>query len=137
MDSRRFKMLGDAEYTPRLRRFGWQLLVDPRARVFCKPNDVPSGFRKMPVSKKLREAFLNPYGPYNVRRRIHITFANAPTWFHGVFALTMFYLRAIAKINAEGTWGQKRKERPLAETLPNEMIVNLYSASPTLVDPTL
>src|SRR5437773_318747 len=45
MDSKHFPNFGDAEYTPRLKRASWQLLIDPRARVFCQPNSVPPRVR--------------------------------------------------------------------------------------------
>jgi GT2 family glycosyltransferase len=32
---------GDAQFTMRLRRAGWRLVVDPRARVWCEPNTNP------------------------------------------------------------------------------------------------
>ena len=115
MDSKRFKMLGDAEYTPRLKRMGWNLLIDPRARVFCKPNDAAKGFRSMSLSAKVRETFFNPSGPYDVRRRLHMVLENAPSTIHGIAAFIIFYFRAAIGKNAEGQWGQKRNERPLAE----------------------
>lgn len=55
--------VGDAEWTPRLRRAGYRLLVDPRARVVCAPNaEVPS-----PWSGGLagvRHALTDPLSPY-------------------------------------------------------------------------
>ena len=45
MDAKHFPNFGDAEFTPRLRRKGWRLLIEPRARVFCQPNDLPPRVR--------------------------------------------------------------------------------------------
>src|SRR5687768_12613568 len=53
MDEKRLIHYGDAEYTPRMRRLGWNLLIEPTARVFNKPNDLTTGFRKLPLVSKL------------------------------------------------------------------------------------
>ena len=117
MNSGKFKMYGDCEYTPRMKRNGWQLLVEPSARVFCKPNDQLTGFRKMPTTKKLREAFLNPYGPYHVGRRIRMNFGNAPNRFQALISLPIFYARAALGINVEGKWAENQNEEPLVNTV--------------------
>lgn len=58
--------VGDAEWTPRLRRAGWRLLVDPRARVACAPNtDVPSPWTGGLAG--VRRALTDPLSPYCLR----------------------------------------------------------------------
>ncbi|MBV9242814.1 MAG: glycosyltransferase family 2 protein [Acidobacteria bacterium] len=42
---------GDAEFTPRLRKRGWRLLIDPHARVFNQPNEEPPKMSKMSMSE--------------------------------------------------------------------------------------
>ncbi|QYO62160.1 16S rRNA (guanine(966)-N(2))-methyltransferase RsmD [Leptolyngbya sp. 7M] len=47
MRSDRYPNFGDAEYTPRLKRNGWRLLIDPGSKVYCQPNTVPAKVMKM------------------------------------------------------------------------------------------
>jgi GT2 family glycosyltransferase len=115
MDSRKFPQYGDAEYTPRMRRLGWKLLIEPRARVFCKPNDPPSGFRNLSATEKVHKLFLDRYGPYSLKRRINTTLAAAPNLIEGVLALVVFALRVIVGKSQEGEWGARQPEPPLSE----------------------
>lgn len=122
MDSKHFLNFGDAEYTPRLKRAGWQLLIDPRARVFCQPNVSPSGFRKLSISKKFREIFLKAGGPYSIRRRFYTTVGGAPNKFQGLMAFHIFFIRVLLGKNIEGKWGQHQVEPPLSEVFADAVI---------------
>ncbi|QQS33114.1 MAG: glycosyltransferase family 2 protein [Acidobacteriota bacterium] len=115
MDSKRFPQYGDAEYTPRLRKLGWKLLVEPRARVFCKPNDPPSGFRNLPLTEKFRRLFSDPFGPYSLRRRFNATMAVAPNKVEGLAAVVIFGIRVILGISQESRWAASQPEPPLSE----------------------
>lgn len=115
MDSKRFPQYGDAEYTPRLRKLGWKLLVEPRARVFCKPNDPPSGFRYLPLTEKFRCLFSDPFGPYSFRRRFSATMAVAPNKAEGLLAVAIFGIRVILGISQESSWAAGQPEQPLSE----------------------
>ena len=57
MDEKRFVQYGDAEYTPRMKRNGWKLLIEPKARVFCKPNDESVRLRDLPKLEMLKDTF--------------------------------------------------------------------------------
>ncbi|MEP6847687.1 MAG: glycosyltransferase family 2 protein [Acidobacteriota bacterium] len=107
---------GDAEYTPRMRRKGWRLLIEPRARVFCKPNDETTGFRHLSLTRMLRELMSPPTGAYSVRRRIYANLAAAPNRLQGLLALPIFYFRVLLGINSEGRWGDAQPEKPLRDT---------------------
>ncbi len=113
---------GDAEYTPRMRRRGWTLLIDPDARVFCKPNDQISGFRKMPLSKQIHAIFRNPSGPYSLQRRFYSTVGGAPNVIVGTLAVGIFYLRVLLGISQESSWAISQPEPPLSETFAAAMV---------------
>ncbi len=116
MNARRYPMFGDAEYTPRLRRRGWDLLVDPRARVFCQPNTIPPRVRRMSTREKIDALFLNLEHTQNLRRRFYAYWDGAPSKPAGVAAFFVFLLRVLLGKNTEGAWGRLQEEAPLSET---------------------
>lgn len=122
MDEKRFDQYGDAEYTPRMRRRGWRLLIEPRARVFCKPNDLVTGFRKLPFRKKFEAIFTNVTGPYSLKRRLNMSFGGAPNLLQGILAIPIFFIRYLLGRNIEGSWGMAQDEKPLAETFASSVI---------------
>lgn len=122
MDEKRLVQYGDAEYTPRMRRAGWKLLIEPRARVFCKPNVVITGFRKLPISQKINEVFRKPTGPYSLHRRIYTTLGSAPNRVEGLIAIPIFFIRFLLGKSIEGKWAANRPERPLAESFAGRVV---------------
>ena len=122
MDERRLVQYGDAEYTPRMRKRGWRLLIEPKARVFCQPNVVPAGFRKMPLRKKLTEMFFKPTGSYSIHRRVYTTLFGAPNRLEGILALPLFAVRVFLGKNQEGAWGFRQYEPPISETFASRIV---------------
>ncbi len=122
MDEKRLVQYGDAEYTPRMRRRGWRLLIEPRARMFCKPNDPATGFRKLPLTKKFRHFFFDPASPYSFRRRVYASFGGAPNFVEGVLAIPIYYFRLLIGKNVEGMWALKQPEEPLSKTFSAAVI---------------
>jgi GT2 family glycosyltransferase len=101
MDSRRFPNFGDAEFTPRLKRLGWELLIDPRARVFCQPNCLPARVRSMGPVKMFNALVLDLKNSHNLRRRLYEYLAGAPTKIHGLAAFVTFLFRAVTGTGSE------------------------------------
>lgn len=93
MNSERYPNLGDAEYTPRLRKKGWKLLIEPRARVFCQPNTPPPKFSEMSWSKKLDALLFNLGHHHNLRRRFSMHIDCAPSKFQGFTSFFIFWTR--------------------------------------------
>jgi GT2 family glycosyltransferase len=124
MNEKKFPQFGDAEYTPRMRRHGWKLLIEPRAHVFCKPNEVVAGFRKLPYQQQFRELFIKATGPYSIKRRFNATVYGGPSKIQGLIAFFIFFIRKVAGINIEGSWGISIAEKPLSETYSNAVIRN-------------
>ncbi len=122
MDEKRLPQFGDAEYTPRMRKRGWRLLVEPRARVFCKPNEIVAGFRKLSLTKQIDHLFLNRTSPYSIRRRIYGSLGGAPNLLQGMFALPVFIGRILIGRSQESSWSLTRKEPPLSQTYASAVV---------------
>jgi GT2 family glycosyltransferase len=116
MNSSRYPNFGDAEYTPRLKRKGWRLLIEPRARVFCQPNNVPAKITKMPLRQKFDALVFNLGHIHNLRRRLYSNLDGAPNKMQGLLAFAVFFIRLILRKNAEGNWANSQTEKPLYET---------------------
>lgn len=115
MNSKRFPNFGDAEYTPRLRKNGWRLLIEPRARVFCQPNNVPASVTRMPIRQKFNALFVDLKQIQNLRRRFYSYWDGAPNKIAGLIGFLMFFVRLVFRKNAEGDWAFRQNEKPLAE----------------------
>jgi GT2 family glycosyltransferase len=124
MDEKRFPHFGDAEYTPRMRRRGWRLLIEPRARVFCQPNNRPPKISRMPFKKFVKTLFLDLGNTHSLRRRFLATWCGAPNRFEGMLAFPVFFIRWLFGKNIEGNYAQQIKEKPLAETFSDKIIQN-------------
>lgn len=122
LNEKRYPHYGDAEYTPRMRRKGWRLLIEPRARVFCQPNNLPPRLRKMPVKKLFKTLFVDKGNPHSLYRRFWGNIDGAPNRIEGVTAFVMFFLRLLAQRNAEGSWALNTQEKPLAETFADKIV---------------
>lgn len=115
IDSKTFPMVGDGEFSPRLKRCGFKLMVDPRSRVFCQPNTLPPSVSLMPFWKRFGALFGASTQPHNLRRRFHMLIRTAPSPILGLLAFGMFLLRAAIGRSYEGEWGLQAAEPPLAE----------------------
>jgi hypothetical protein len=122
MDSRRYPNFGDAEYTPRLRRLGWKLLIDPRARVFCQPNNIPARVVRMTFRERFDALFLNLGHIHNLRRRLYSNLDGAPTRLHGATAFVVFFVRLLLRRNAESAWAVSQSETPLRELYADALV---------------
>jgi GT2 family glycosyltransferase len=122
MDEKRLPQYGDAEYTPRMRKAGWTLLIDPGARVFCKPNDIPERVARMPVRKLVSKIFFDPYHPHSLKRRLNTSVGSAPNKLQGYAAVLVFFARVLLGRNVEGNWALSQTEPPLSETYRNQTV---------------
>jgi len=115
MDEKRLPQYGDAEYTPRMRKAGWRLFIDPRAKVFCKPNDVPERISKMGMRRMAATMLFDPHHPHSLRRRLNMIVGSAPNQLEGYAAFVIFFVRVLLGRNIEGRWAMEQTERPLSE----------------------
>lgn len=123
MNSKRYPNFGDAEYTPRLRKLGWWLLIEPRARVFCQPNTLPPRIRAMGLRKMFSAMFVDLGNVHNLRRRLYANLDSAPSKSQGFTAFSVFLLRAaVGRSNEQVQTGETAGEPPLSETFSSAVI---------------
>jgi len=92
MNPTKLAQYGDAEFTPRIRKNGWQLLIEPRARVFCQPNYAPKKVLKLPWKEQINLLLFEKKNSHNLIHRFHFYLASAPTKAQGFTAYWIFYL---------------------------------------------
>ena len=117
MDSKRYPNFGDAEFTPRLRKAGWKLLIDPRARIFCQPNAFPARVRNKGLRQLFYDLVIDLKNIHNLRRRLYGNLDGAPTRIQGLIAFMMFFVLTLTGRTSERQeWAKAQPERPLSET---------------------
>lgn len=122
MNAERFPHFGDAEYTPRMRRNGWKLLIEPRAKIFCQPNISPPRLRSMSYKKLFHTLFVDKINGHSFRKRLYANLDGAPNRTEGVAAFFIFYIRLLIGKNAEGSWASRQIEKPLSETCRDKIV---------------
>jgi hypothetical protein len=116
MNSKRYPNFGDAEYTPRLKRGGWQLVIDPRARVFCQPNTPPPRLRQMGMREIYRHLIGDLGRGHNLRRRLYANLDGAPSRIQGLLAFSVFLAHGVVGSRPESeAWAAAHPEPPLRE----------------------
>ena len=88
---------GDAEFTTRLRRSGWRLLIEPRARVFCQPNPEHVSITTQPLSKQVDLLFRKRSSGMNVMHQLRQSIHTAPNRLSGLAAFTAFYANIVRR----------------------------------------
>jgi GT2 family glycosyltransferase len=123
MNSKRYPNFGDAEYTPRLKRGGWKLLIDPRSRVFCQPNTIPPRVRNKGMKALINDLFIDLKNVHSLRRRWYSYIDGAPSKLKGAIAFVSFFVRAaIGRSPESAAFGENRAEPPLKETFRSAVI---------------
>jgi GT2 family glycosyltransferase len=80
MDAKRFPFgWGDAQYFARLRKRGWKLLIEPKARVWCEPNTYPPGLHTQDFKKVASILFSDRRHPANLQRQFIARWESAPS----------------------------------------------------------
>ena len=114
MDEKNFVNFGDAEWTPRMKRKGWKLLIEPRAHVFCQPNAPAKSLRQLSVKELYQTLWADTRKQQNLRCWYRCFRASAPTKPEAVIAFSIY----VAKLGLQAA-GLRRekpdKERSLAE----------------------
>jgi GT2 family glycosyltransferase len=113
LDSERFHLYGDAEFSARLKRKGYRLLLEPRSRVFCEPNSPPASIRKMSWSDRIVQLFGDGRKRHSLRARLGTLAATAPNPILGYVAFFFFLLRAAVGRSYESAWADSRREPEL------------------------
>lgn len=123
MDSSRFPNFGDTEYTPRLKRAGWQLLIDPGSRVFCQPNTMPPRLRDKPTRRMLYDLLIDLKGGHSLRRRFYASLLGGPSKTKGIAAFVCYIALTVFGRNSERVENaEARTEPPLSEVFANAVV---------------
>lgn len=117
MDEKRFVQYGDAEYTPRMKRNGWRLLIEPKARVFCKPNDDFGRLRDLPKLEMLKILFTDSPNGHNLHRWFRTNMSGAPNKFQGLLSFGMLLKNLVT-----GFRPHTLPEKPLSETFADRVL---------------
>jgi len=104
---------GDAEFTPRLRKLGWRLVVEPGARVFNQPNETPPKLSQMTWLQGYDVLWKQYNHAHNLRNRFMMYWLGAPTKPKAVAAFAIHMLRLA--LQAFGIRFSPTRERPLLE----------------------
>ena len=98
-------MYGDAEYTPRLRRAGWKLLIESRAYVWCQPNTSPPSLRTLSIKEILNALIFNQKNSYNLITGFRSHWEGAPSHLSGLMAYIIRIFRLVLhSLGLGGRW---------------------------------
>ena len=109
---------GDAEFTTRIKKSGWKLLIDPSARFFVKPNDPSSSVFSLPPRRMMNVLFFDQRHGNNLIHQFRQFWHTGPSHLAGAAAFFLFYINLIwQKLTRNGS----RKETPLMEVYREEL----------------
>jgi len=123
MNSQRYPNFGDAEFTPRLKRGGWQLVINPAARVFCQPNTPPPRLRKMGLRPLYNDLIGDLGRNHNLRRRAYSYIDGAPSKLKGLVGFAIFMIRVLMGSRPDSLESTRHDtEEPLSKTFASAVI---------------
>lgn len=122
MDEKKLDQYGDAEYTPRMRKKGWRLLIEPRARVFCQPNNTPEKVLEMPWRKKIKVLLLDRKNSHNLFYRYNFLVHSAPNKLAGFTAFGIFFLKWFGTKIGNSFHKTEKREDTLANVYASSIV---------------
>jgi len=123
MNSKKYPNFGDAEYTPRLKRAGWKLIIDPRSRVFCQPNSIPPKVRGRELRSLVNDLIFDLKNVHNLRRRWYSYLDSAPSKLRGALGFIFFMTRAALGRSPEAaSFALGQNEPPLKDVFRSSVI---------------
>jgi len=106
---------GDAEFTTRIGKSGWRLLIEPAARVFCKPNDPPKSVFSLRPRRMIDALFFDQRHGNNLIHQFRQLWHTGPSRAAGAAAFLLFYLNLLLHKMTRSS--DSRTELPLAITI--------------------
>ena len=98
MDAKKFPHgWGDIQYFVRMRKQGWQLLVEPKAYVWCEPNSYPPPLHTLSTRRRMSVLFRDRRHPLNLHRQFIARWESAPSKTHAVMAFAVYLLKLATK----------------------------------------
>lgn len=88
---------GDAQWTTGMRKSGWNLMIDPRAYVWCEPNTYPIPLHQLPLSQILSTLFRQERHPANLKRQFIARWYSAPTRASAIAGFVVELFRLMGK----------------------------------------
>lgn len=85
---------GDAQFTMRMKKAGWRLLVDPKSKVWCEPNTYPQPLHTLKNADRIRILLKDQRHPANLQRQFKALWHSAPSKLSALVAFT-FYLGSL------------------------------------------
>jgi len=111
---------GDSEYTPRMRRAGWRLLIEPRARVWCEPNTLTQPLHALSLGELLKVLLVNDKHPLNLKRQLLSRWVSAPSRVQGLAAFVVTLSRlGLKAFGLGGSWPNWPDEKLIDEATQN------------------
>lgn len=105
MDEKALPIYGDAEYTPRMKRAGWKLRIEPRAYVWCQPNTIPPSLRSRSIKELPGALLFDNKSRYNLVTGFRASWAGAPSRWLGLAAFVIRVIRlALYGVGLGGAW---------------------------------
>ncbi|MDQ3180680.1 MAG: glycosyltransferase family 2 protein [Acidobacteriota bacterium] len=90
---------GDIQYIVRMKKMGWQLLVEPKALVWCEPNTNPKPLHQLPAGEILRILFMNQRHPGNLQRQFKARWESAPSKLKAFGGYLVFIFQLLCKVS--------------------------------------
>lgn len=88
---------GDAQYFTRLRKAGWNLLVEPKCYVWCEPNTYPTPLHRLSAGEVVNVLFRNRRHPLNLQRQFVARWESAPSKPRAIAGYVIYLFSLISK----------------------------------------
>lgn len=97
--------VGDLEWTPRMKRAGWRLLIEPRSLVWFEPNTPTKSPGQMSKRQLLRALFTDWKNPYYLKSQFNGRWYSAPSRFLALIAFFIYLWRlGLRSVGLGGSW---------------------------------
>ena len=110
---------GDAQYTVRMRKKGWELFVDPRSFVWCEPNTNLPPLHQNSFRKQLNTLFVDSEHPINLKRQFVARWHSAPTHISACFSFVAY----VSAMFRKALYYKFREHSKKGRVVPNSVVV--------------
>jgi len=88
---------GDIQYVVRMKKLGWQLLVEPKSYVWCEPNTNAKPLNQSSTLEIFYNLFRNKHHPMNLKRQFLMRWDSAPTKTDGLLSFIVYLMSLTSK----------------------------------------
>jgi GT2 family glycosyltransferase len=98
LDEKRFPHnWADIQYIVRMKKAGWQLLVEPKSYVWCEPNTNAKPLHQSSKREVLNNLIFNKRHPLNLKRQFLVRWDSAPNKTVGLMSFFVYLTQLIRK----------------------------------------